>query len=384
MPLWTKRTIVALLLAATLICSLPAAGTAEEDGEIQYGQTTSSVNFRSLPNTDCEVIDQLEPGERLRVLAYEDGWYRVMRGNVVGYIRGDYLFVNSNGTRGAYILEDGVLLRGAPSENAYAVKSLTGGQGVKIKAMIGEWCFILADDYCGYVLYEQLKMTQGTSAEGTQLYIGMEGTDVRKLQQELYRRGFLSKADISGVFGAKTRTAVMEFQKLADLSVDGRAGVDTQNAIYDSTNNITKANAVYNQVKGTVELLNWFEGGSDWLARYSVFTVTDVRTGLSFRARRFGGWYHADSEPLTAADTAIMLRAAGGKWTWNRRPIWITYRGRTVAASMHSMPHMANPTPSNNFDGHFCIHLYKSKVHENSKECPRHQACVMEAYRAGR
>ena len=318
------------------------------------------------------------------MLAYEDGWYRVMRGNVVGYIRGDYLFVNSNGTRGAYILEDGVLLRGAPSENAYAVKSLTGGQGVKIKAMIGEWCFILADDYCGYVLYEQLKMTQGTSAEGTQLYIGMEGTDVRKLQQELYRRGFLSKADISGVFGAKTRTAVMEFQKLADLSVDGRAGVDTQNAIYDSTNNITKANAVYNQVKGTVELLNWFKGGSDWLARYSVFTVTDVRTGLSFRARRFGGWYHADSEPLTAADTAIMLRAAGGKWTWNRRPIWITYRGRTVAASMHSMPHMANPTPSNNFDGHFCIHLYKSKVHENSKECPRHQACVMEAYRAGR
>jgi len=48
------------------------------------------------------------------------------------------------------------------------------------------------------------------------------------------------------------------------------------------------------------------------------------------------------------------------------------------------MPHMANPTQSNGFDGHFCIHLYNSLVHENSKECPRHQSCVNEAYKAGR
>ena len=58
--------------------------------------------------------------------------------------------------------------------------------------------------------------------------------------------------------------------------------------------------------------------------------------------------------------------------------------GKTVAASMHCMPHMANPTRSNNFDGHFCIHLEGSLVHENSKECPRHQAMVREAYRKGR
>ena len=79
-----------------------------------------------------------------------------------------------------------------------------------------------------------------------------------------------------------------------------------------------------------------------------------------------------------------MKRIAGGKWSWDRRAIWVTYNGKTVAASMHCMPHMANPTRSNNFDGHFCIHLYGSKVHENSKECPRHQACVKEAYRKGK
>lgn len=48
------------------------------------------------------------------------------------------------------------------------------------------------------------------------------------------------------------------------------------------------------------------------------FTVTDVRTGKSFRARRFGGWYHADSEPITKEDTAVMKSLEG--FSWNRRP----------------------------------------------------------------
>ena len=97
---------------------------------------------------------------------------------------------------------------------------------------------------------------------------------------------------------------------------------------------------------------------------------------------KFGGWYHADSEPITKEDTAVMKSLEG--FSWNRRPIWVTYNGKTVAASMHTMPHMANPTKSNGFDGHFCIHLLNSKVHANSKACPRHQACVQEAYRAGK
>ena len=175
-----------------------------------------------------------------------------------------------------------------------------------------------------------------------------------------------------------------EFQEACGFDADGVAGAITLQALYDSSNKITKANALATQVKGSVELLDWFKGGSDWLAKYSNFVVIDVRTGLSFQARRFGGWYHADCEPLTAADTAVIKKMAGGEWSWDRRPIWVSYRGRVVAASMHCMPHMANPTKSNNFPGHFCIHLYNSLVHENSKTCPRHQRCVQEAYRAGK
>lgn len=110
-------------------------------------------------------------------------------------------------------------------------------------------------------------------------------------------------------------------------------------------------------------------------------TVTDVKTGIQFKVYRFGGWFHADCEPATAADTAKMKKACGGSWTWNRRPIWVTINGVTYAASQHDMPHMVDVVADNDFPGHFCIHFNHSKVHETNAECPRHQACVQYAYK---
>lgn len=133
-------------------------------------------------------------------------------------------------------------------------------------------------------------------------------------------------------------------------------------------------------INGRVELLDWFNGGSEIFPRYTEATVIDVDTGLSFRVRRFGGQYHADSEPLTADDTAVMKQIVGGEWSWDRHAIWVKIEERYFAASMHGMPHMTSPTASNNFPGHFCIHFLHSKVHETGKECPRHQAMVVKAF----
>lgn len=373
--------IAAAALAVMLVCGAAAAQ------EKSFGQVTADgVNMRAMADKESELISELSLGATVEVIAMEDGWYRVMLNDTVGYIRSDYIFITSGGeSRGAYVLDDGTMLRGGPSETSYVVDELSAGKGVKVKSVIGEWYFVIANEQAGYVHRTQLAMTNSSTASGSMLKLGMEGAEVSKLQMALYDRGFLSKDNLTGRYNSETRKAVLEYQQAAGLpSADGIAGVQTQNSIYDSSNRLEKATATFQQLKGTVVLLDWFKGGSDWLAKGSRFTVTDVRTGLSFRARRFGGWYHADSEPITAYDTAIMKKIAGGKWSWNRRPIWVTYKGKTVAASMHCMPHMANPTPSNNFDGHFCIHLDGSKVHETSRECPRHQACVREAYRAGR
>jgi len=373
-----KRTVALLLM---LCCALsPAAAFAADMGII----TADGVNLRESPHTESSVLDTLSLGQEVEVLAIENGWYRIMlSGGTVGYIRQDYIFSNSSGSRGAYVLDDGAYMRGGPSENTYVIKQLTVGQGVKIKAIIGEWFFVVADETAGYVYRTHLTLTSSNIASGSMLKSGMEGEEVEKLQKELYSRGFISKANLTGSYDSATKKAVLEYQQTAGLSsADGIAGAETLNSLYDSTNKLTKENARFTQLKGSVIRMNWFEGGKEWLNKGARFTIVDVRTGKSFRARRFGGWYHADCEPITKDDTAVIKSLEG--FSWNRRPIWINYNGKTVAASMHTMPHMANPTQSNGYDGHFCVHLYKSKVHETSAECPRHQKCENEAYRAGR
>ena len=372
-----------LLTLCALIMPFGNRSVSIADDEQETGQVMADgVNMRKSPDKDSDVIDELDCGEEVTVIGEDGNWYRVIHSGELGYIRKDYVFTNSAGSRGAYAVSDTAVLRGAPSSASYVVCTLTAGQGLKVKALIGEWYYAVVDTHAGYIYRSDITVSSSTLAGAGMLKQGMEGEEVKKLQQALYNRGFLAKDNVNSVFGSATRKAVMEYQQAMGLSADGIAGNATLSTVYDSANKLEKANADFYKLKGTVILLDWFKGGSEWLNKGAKFTVTDVRTGKSFRATRFGGWYHADSEPITKYDTSIIKSLEG--FSWNRRPIWVTYKGKTVAASMHTMPHMANPTESNGFDGHFCIHLLHSKVHANDKECSRHQRCVQEAYRAGK
>ena len=67
--------------------------------------------------------------------------------------------------------------------------------------------------------------------ESTTLSHGMEGEEVRQLQEALITLGYL-KGSADGVYGNKTENAVRKFQKKNKLSVDGLAGVKTKELIF--------------------------------------------------------------------------------------------------------------------------------------------------------
>ncbi|NLB61352.1 MAG: SH3 domain-containing protein [Clostridiales bacterium] len=378
--------IAVLLLVSVAVLGAKTASAST----MQYGTVTGNdANLRFNPDLDSEVLAKMPINARVCVLEYKDNWYKVVYSteseDITGYVRSDLLFVNTDGTRTAYVTEDDVKLRGGAGTSSYIIAKLKVGQPVKIKAMISGWYLCVAGDSIGFVHRDYLSVSRpGSTTLERLLMPGMSGIEVERLQNALYDRGFLSVVDITSYYGAKTRSAVAAFQSACGLMSDGIAGDVTISSLYDEANGVTSENAMFNKVKGSVELLDWFKGGSTWLKKGAYFTIIDVKTGMSFQARRFGGWYHADSEPVTAQDTVIMKAISNGAWSWDRRAIWVNYNGRTVAGSMHTMPHMVNPTQSNNFDGHFCVHLLNSKVHETSRACPRHQYCVKQAYEAGK
>ncbi len=196
--------------AVLLLLAVCTGALAADTGII----TADGVNLRESPDKESNAIGTLELGSEVEVLAVENGWYRIMlKSGTVGYIRQDYIFSNSSGSRGAYVLDDGTYIRGGPSEDTYAVKQLTAGKGVRIKAVFGEWFYVVADDATGYVYRTHLTLTGSNTASGSMLRTGMEGEEVERLQKKLYDRGFMSKRDLSGVYDSATRKAVLEYQK---------------------------------------------------------------------------------------------------------------------------------------------------------------------------
>ncbi|WP_408007585.1 hypothetical protein ACJROX_23280 [Pseudalkalibacillus sp. A8] len=112
--------------------------------------------------------------------------------------------------------------------------------------------------------------------------------------------------------------------------------------------------------------------------RKSTFEVVDIETGLFFTVQRRAGAHHADVQPLTKTDTAIMKEIYDGRWSWKRRAIFIRNGSEMIPASMHGMPHGAGAL-ANNFPGHFCIHLPNSTTHKTNKEDPSHQLMILKA-----
>ncbi len=124
------------------------------------------------------------------------------------------------------------------------------------------------------------------------------------------------------------------------------------------------------------EYLDWFTSAQYVWPIGTVATVTDFYTKKSWQVIRSYGVNHADVEPLTADDTAIMKEVWGDQWSWKVRPIIVEVNGRKIAASANGMPHSIQEITDNNFDGHFCIHFLNSRTHNTNSINDDHQRAV--------
>lgn len=75
------------------------------------------------------------------------------------------------------------------------------------------------------------KTSTAASSTGETLEMGMNGTAVRALQNQLKKLGYL-KGSVDGSFGEATRSAVVAFQQNNGLTADGKAGTATLNKVY--------------------------------------------------------------------------------------------------------------------------------------------------------
>ncbi len=207
------------------------------------------------------------------------------------------------------------------------------------------------------------------------LRVGAVSDAVRDMQNRLITLGYLSgKAD--GKFGVQTSLALIAFQKANGLAADGIAGVKTLAKLNSSS--VVTVNGSTAETKpavatapsvssgginaAQVRYANWYTEVKAKCRQYPNATVYDFTSGISWQVNMFSLGAHADSEPLTAEDTANMNRAFGGKTTWTPKAVWVVFSdGSVYMASTHNTPHDTYHIRTNNFAGHLCIHFPRTQ-----------------------
>ena len=411
------RSVALVLVFALMVSMIPEALAASYSGTINEDK----VFFRMKPNTSSDYYTLLKKNTKVTVTGTSGGFYSVTYGGNKGYVMKKFVTLssaaqkalngssNSSGSSSKYSSAKTISALGNPPD--YTQKGSSGDsveklqQALKIKGYFsgtvdgkygdqtvaavkayqkamgltqtGKADYATIKKLFGKVLYTTVandpqmngitKISQITVPSTTQK--GNSGKDVVALQQALKIKGYY-KPPIDGKYGDQTVEAVKAFQKSKGISQDGKAGNDTIKALFGKN----AANYTY-----VTEKLDWFSKGVNVFTGQCVYTVKDVNTGKTFKARRRFGSNHLDSEPLTASDTAVLKSLYGGEWSWNRRAILVLYNGHVYAASMNGMPHGTSTITNNNFDGHFCIHFYNSRTHETNRVDEAHQNCVSRA-----
>lgn len=213
---------------------------------------------------------------------------------------------------------------------------------------------------------------------------GSSGSRVRTLQKALISLNYLA-GSADGKFGAKTKAAVLSFQKASGLKADGAAGRQTLTKLEKAcsagekaavqpaetassepaASRETPAEESLNPVMsvpgvGSLVLLRWYDDVKPALASGQHLLVCDPSTGLNWTLRVYARGRHCDAEPLTARDTATMLKAFGGTNTWNQKGVYVRLPdGRWTIGSTHDVPHDTSSVKDNNFNGHLCVHFLR-------------------------
>lgn len=204
---------------------------------------------------------------------------------------------------------------------------------------------------------------------------GDENEGVMALQQYLIKLGYLGDS-ADGLFGAKTHLAIKAFQSMNGLFADGIAGPNTLSLLASATAKPAptipgstptpkpESPTILTPPKASqVRYANWYTEIRAYARKNPNATVYDFNTGLSWKVNMFSFGNHGEAEPISVAETAIMVRAFGGKYTWTPKPVWVVFSdGRIYMASTFSNPHGVEHNTANDFSGHLCIHFPRTQA----------------------
>lgn len=330
-------------------------------------------------------------GTAVKLYATAGDWAYIKYGSKYGLVDIDDLSVEKPGAAEeapeeetaqsitAYVAKDGAKAYKSASKTSNALCTLNVNDTVTVTAVKNGWAKVEKKGYTGYMQVSDLS-TEKIDVVVFDSYTGYAAKDGVKCYDNWDGSGSAVKT-----LKVNTKISVSAYNsKWAKVEVDGKGYFMYLSSISKTKINVIPDNgSTVMPATGTAKEIDWWNGGiSSKFAVGDVVTITDVETGIAWREKRTGGTNHADSQPLTAEDTAALKKACG-TFSWTRRAVFVTIDGVNYAASINTMPHGSGDSiPNNNYNGHHCIHFTNSRTHGTNKVCNLHQSAIKKALKA--
>jgi len=399
----TKDKIVHRLIK-TVVCSVLVGVMAISPvqvfaSELNTVTTTANLRMRSGASRDAEIIKTVSEGSSIRVVNAENPeWFLVEVNGTQGYMYSEFL----QSADVSLIVSANLRLRTGPSLGAEIIKTVPEGNAVRVISYVNNsWYRVEFDGETGYMYSDFLSSKDETSPPESQVQpaapIVVEAPPVIVAANEAQVEGtplFVSGNNVRLRTEPSTSSEIiMEVSRGNTVYAISSANDGWKRVTLNGTTGYMSADFLLDREAATtpvvspegVELVHWSEVRNNIVRTGVPLQITDVRTGITYWVSSFSNGNHADVETLTPEDTATMLRAFGGQWTWTPRPVWVHVDGRVLAASINGMPHAGSTISGNNMNGHVCLHFYGSRTHNGSLGHERdHQAAVQEAFNAAR
>lgn len=405
-----EKRILALILITILTMALGLSAIAETV------IATQKTKVYQLPNTAAPSIT-IPAGTTMEMTAQQNGWVKVKRAGLTAYVSASSVeeIINLNGMT-AYAAQATPMYKAYGKTAKYG--TLPAGTAITAYGATEDWVYASYAGKKGFVKKSDLT-TSKPSVPATENKVESSKPEVvitkgkyayAKVEDAKVYKSYSTSSKLIATLPINTKLGIgavcgdwafvglngfYGFMKLSSLS-DEKVVVTSEPTTSPSEDAADKGDKVSTAVpesadlgksnatpaRGTAQAMDWWKSDIQTIfARGTTATITDVATGIAWKEIRKGGTNHADVQPLTAADTAAM-KAAVGKWSWDRRAIFVTIDGVNYAASMNCMPHGGGSIKNNNFDGHHCIHFTNSRGHSSNKVCSLHQAAIQKALAA--
>jgi len=182
-----------------------------------------------------------------------------------------------------------------------AVKAFQSANGLTVDGRIGAATLALLNT-------DDAVSKADVQYQATMQY-GMSGENVKELQRQL-RSAYYYVGKIDGVFGSDVLRAVKWFQASAGLTVDGKAGPKTKDALYN------RSAKIFN---GGIPVRTLSSGARG----YDVYVLQQKLVSLNYLSISPSGYYGADTvAAVKAFQTANGLKADGIAANIVRRYLW--------------------------------------------------------------